>query len=289
MRLLPSGPDRVGEAPVRRRPPALSYHAGGGWGQGGGGFGGISVRCWDGWFAKDWTGGGLGGLEGYISAISGRVKCTLGWFSGRWEVREADFRGAPGVRSPDWLTSRGRGLREGWELGRRFTTETPRHGGFHGVGHRRLGRRGLGGAFLTRVFRWPSEAADRWVRMRSSSRAAGSSLGSWGTSSPRKALVRMAELEAVEEGAGGFGFQAIGVGEKIIEVVRNAFLDIAWGQRCGDCIQRSLIDLWQDRSPFLPSCQPCKLQRKHPIHQVAWVAFRIDWIHVGTAATFKIN
>ena len=34
LRLLPSGPDRVGEAPVRRRPPRTAYHAFGGRGQG---------------------------------------------------------------------------------------------------------------------------------------------------------------------------------------------------------------------------------------------------------------
>src|SRR5215469_4851009 len=33
LRLLPSGPDRVGEAPVRRRPPGTAYHAFGGGGQ----------------------------------------------------------------------------------------------------------------------------------------------------------------------------------------------------------------------------------------------------------------
>src|SRR5689334_17170967 len=34
LRLLPSGPDRVGEVPVRRRPPGSEYHASGEWEQG---------------------------------------------------------------------------------------------------------------------------------------------------------------------------------------------------------------------------------------------------------------
>jgi Protein of unknown function (DUF3995) len=60
LRLLPSGPDRVGEAPVRRRSPGPAYHGWGGGGQGGDG-GSVQMSpgdpasaarrrhdCWDG-------------------------------------------------------------------------------------------------------------------------------------------------------------------------------------------------------------------------------------------------
>ena len=73
-----------------------------------------------------------------------------------------------------------------------------------------------------------SPAAARAVRMRSSRTEAGSSLGSCGTSSPRKALLA-ARVSNARLGAGGgvAGFDVVGIGEQGLDAADD-FVLLAW-------------------------------------------------------------